>query len=119
LKAADLDGTGSIDVAEFRGSAMLINSNISDDEIKTTFKFFDRDNCGHLTVDDIIQSVNVITSDHKVKNHAHGKTSLKMQELEEDGIDIDKFIKIIRDYEHQVAEVWEQFQQMRKKSHNA
>ena len=118
MKAADLDGTGSIDVAEFRGSAMLINSNFSDNDIRTTFKFFDRDNCGHLTVDDIIQSVNVITSDHKVKNHAHGKKSLKMQELEEEGINIDQFIKIIRDYEHKVYEVWEQFEQMRKKSQN-
>jgi Ca2+-binding EF-hand superfamily protein len=78
LKAADLDGTGSIDVAEFRGSAMLINSNFSDDDIRTTFKFFDRDNCGHLTESDIFQSVNVINADHKQKNHVHAKTSLKM-----------------------------------------
>ena len=90
LKAADLDGTGSIDVAEFRGAAMLINSTFSDADIRTTFKFFDRDNCGHLTVNDIFQSVNVITNhDHKAKNHGKGRTSLKMQELEEEGIEVD------------------------------
>ena len=71
MKAADLDGTGTIDVAEFRGAAMLINSDITDDDIKTTFRFFDRDNCGHLTESDIIQSVNVIPSDHKQKKHVH------------------------------------------------
>ena len=119
LNAADLDGTGSIDVAEFRGSAMLINSNFSDVDIRTTFNFFDRDNCGHLTVSDIFQSVNVINADHKEKNHVHAKTSLKMQELEDKGIKVDEFIKIIRDYEHKVSEVWEQFEQLRKKSHNA
>ena len=89
LKAADLDGTGSIDVAEFRGSAMLINSNFSDEDIRTTFKFFDRDNCGHLTVRDIFQSVNLINTDHIVKNLGQAKTSLKMQELEEEGIEVD------------------------------
>ena len=49
LKAADLDGTGNIDAAEFRGAAILINSTFSDDDIKTAFMFFDKDNCGHIT----------------------------------------------------------------------
>jgi Ca2+-binding EF-hand superfamily protein len=78
---------------------MLINSNFSDQDIKTTFRFFDRDNCGHLTESDIIKSVNVIPSDQKQKKHVHAKTSLKMQELEDDGLNEDEFIKIIRNYE--------------------
>ena len=78
---------------------MLINSNFSDQDIKSTFRFFDRDNCGHLTESDIIKSVNVIPSDQKQKKHVHAKTSLKMQELEDDGLNEDEFIKIIRNYE--------------------
>ena len=99
MKAADLDGTGTIDVAEFRGAAMLINSSFSNEDIRTTFRFFDRDNCGHLTESDIIKSVNVIPSDQKQKKHVHAKTSLKMHELEENGIDVNEFINIIRTFE--------------------
>ena len=118
-KAADLDGSGSIDVAEFRGAAMMINSSFSDEVIRTTFRFFDRDDCGHLTESEFLESVNVITSDHKAKNRAaHAKSSLKMQELEDEGIEVDAFIKIIRDYEHKIEEVWKKFQEQRKEGHN-
>jgi Ca2+-binding EF-hand superfamily protein len=78
---------------------MLINSSFSNEDIRTTFRFFDRDNCGHLTESDIIKSVNVIPSDQKQKKHVHAKKSLKMQELEDDGLNEDEFIKIIRTYE--------------------
>jgi Ca2+-binding EF-hand superfamily protein len=78
---------------------MLINSSFSNEDIRTTFRFFDRDNCGHLTESDIIKSVNVIPSDQKQKKHVHAKTSLKMQELEDDGLNEDEFIKIIRTFE--------------------
>ena len=41
-----------------------------------------------------------------------------MQELEDDGLDVDEFIKIIRTYEQQVEQVWERFDELRKEGLN-
>jgi Ca2+-binding EF-hand superfamily protein len=99
MKAADLDGNDIIDVAEFRGAANIINSSFSVEDIKATFRFFDRDGCGYLTESEMQLCINAGTSDNKAKNHAHDKSNLKMQELKEYGINIDKFIQMIIEYE--------------------
>jgi Ca2+-binding EF-hand superfamily protein len=59
MKAVDLDGTGFIDVAEFRGAALLISTSITEDQIKYAFSYFDRNDSGILRSDDILQAVNV------------------------------------------------------------
>jgi Ca2+-binding EF-hand superfamily protein len=59
MKAIDLDGTGNIDVAEFRGAVLMISTSITEDQIKYAFNFFDRDECGVLHPEDILASMNI------------------------------------------------------------
>ena len=61
-------------------------------------------------------SINAGTSDNKAKNHAHDKSNLKMQELKENGINIDEFIHIIRVYERQVEIEWLKFEKLLNQS---
>jgi len=55
LKAADTDGSGSIDFAEWKAAT----SKITDAKLKTAFKFFDRDNSGSISVNEIKNALGV------------------------------------------------------------
>ena len=49
LKAADTDGSGQIDFAEWKAAT----SKLTDQKLKSAFQFFDRDNSGSISVHEI------------------------------------------------------------------
>lgn len=53
MKAADTDGSGFIDFAEWRAAT----SKLTDQKLKSAFAFFDKDNSGTISIQEIKNAV--------------------------------------------------------------
>ena len=55
LRAADTDGSGSIDFAEWKAAT----SKLTDQKLQSAFKFFDKDNSGTISIAEIKNALGV------------------------------------------------------------
>ncbi|CAL9226606.1 unnamed protein product [Arabidopsis halleri] len=53
MEAADMDGDGSIDYLEFISATMHMNRIEREDHLYTAFQFFDNDNSGYITMEEL------------------------------------------------------------------
>lgn len=59
LKLADIDGSGEIDYSEWLIATLNRKNLISDEKLKTAFSFFDKDNSGSISVDELKEVLGV------------------------------------------------------------
>ncbi|XP_018472312.2 calcium-dependent protein kinase 3 [Raphanus sativus] len=57
MEAADMDGDGSIDYLEFISATMHMNRIEREDHLYTAFQYFDEDNSGYITMDELEQAM--------------------------------------------------------------
>ena len=113
MKASDLDGSGTIDSAEFRAATMMISYFIKEEEMKAAFKHFDKQNTEYLTPQGILSSIN------KTKNSSKEVDSLEQaQKMFEDigktgedaKISFEEFRDMINSYMNTLDKNWNLWQ---------
>ncbi|KAL4197699.1 hypothetical protein AMTRI_Chr04g189580 [Amborella trichopoda] len=57
MEAADVDGNGTIDYDEFVTATMRLNKIHKEDHLYTAFQYFDRDNSGYITKEELEQAL--------------------------------------------------------------
>ncbi|WOK98542.1 calcium-dependent protein kinase 2-like isoform X1 [Canna indica] len=57
MEAADADGNGTIDYEEFITSTMHMNRMDREEHLYTAFQYFDKDNSGYITRDELEQAL--------------------------------------------------------------
>lgn len=57
MEAADADGNGTIDYEEFITATMHMNRMDREDHLYTTFQYFDKDNSGYITIEELEQAL--------------------------------------------------------------
>ena len=53
INKADTNGDGFIDIAEWHTIAISQKKQLSDEQLKWAFNYFDMDGCGRITLEDI------------------------------------------------------------------
>ncbi|CAM8949647.1 unnamed protein product [Rhodiola kirilowii] len=57
MEAADADGNGTIDYEEFIAATMHMNRMDREEHLYTAFQYFDKDNSGHITTEELEQAL--------------------------------------------------------------
>eukprot|EP00249_Psilotum_nudum_P017380 c26290_g1_i1 orf=649-2265(-) len=57
MDAADVDGNGTIDYTEFITATMHLNKMEREDRLYSAFQYFDKDNSGYITMDELEQAL--------------------------------------------------------------
>ncbi|XP_047330295.1 calcium-dependent protein kinase 17-like [Impatiens glandulifera] len=57
MEAADADGNGTIDYDEFIAATMQINRMDREEHLYTAFQYFDKDNSGYITIEELEQAL--------------------------------------------------------------
>jgi len=92
MDATDLDGNGTIDYLEFITATMHINRTEKQDRLYTAFQYFDKDNSGYITKEELQQAL---------KNYGMGdpktiKEIIDEVDTDNDGrIDYDEFVAMM------------------------
>eukprot|EP01018_Ginkgo_biloba_P017691 Gb_09471 [translate_table: standard] len=93
LEAADVDGNGTIDYIEFITATMHMNRMEREDHLYTAFLYFDKDNSGYITIDEL---------EHALKEYGMGdkdtiKDIIAEVDTDNDGrINYDEFAAMMR-----------------------
>ncbi|EPS60659.1 calcium-dependent protein kinase 17, partial [Genlisea aurea] len=90
---ADADGNGTIDYEEFITATMHINRMDREEHLYTAFQYFDKDNSGYITVEELEQALREFGMD----NGKDIKEIIIEVDSDNDGrINYDEFVAMMR-----------------------
>ncbi|GLT78160.1 hypothetical protein SLA2020_497060 [Shorea laevis] len=93
LEAADVDGNGTIDYIEFITATMHMNRMEREDHLFTAFQYFDKDNSGYITVDELEQAL----KRYNMGDEKTIKEIISEVDTDKDGrINYDEFVAMMR-----------------------
>lgn len=92
MDAADVDGDGTIDYLEFITATMHMNRMEREDHLFTAFQFFDKDNSGYITKEELEQAL----KDYGMGDQETIKDIIAEVDTDNDGrIDYDEFVAMM------------------------
>jgi len=92
LFQADVDGDGTIDYLEFITATMHMNRMEREDHLFTAFQFFDKDNSGYITKEELEQAL----KDYGMGDQETIKDIIAEVDTDNDGrIDYDEFVAMM------------------------
>ncbi|KAL1545205.1 Calcium-dependent protein kinase 17 [Salvia divinorum] len=93
MEAADADGNGTIDYEEFITATMHINRMDREEHLYTAFQYFDKDNSGYITIEELEQALREFGMD----NGKDIKEVIQEIDADNDGrINYDEFTAMMR-----------------------
>ncbi|XP_057478166.1 calcium-dependent protein kinase 1-like [Actinidia eriantha] len=93
MEAADVDGNGTIDYIEFITATMHMNRMEREDHLYTAFKYFDEDNSGYITMEELEQAL----KKYNMGDEQTIKEILAEVDTDHDGrINYDEFVAMMR-----------------------
>eukprot|EP00261_Vitis_vinifera_P007955 XP_002276630.2 PREDICTED: calcium-dependent protein kinase 34 [Vitis vinifera] len=93
MEAADADGNGTIDYDEFITATMHLNRMDKEDHLYTAFQYFDKDNSGYITTEELEQAL------HEFGMHDGRDIKEILNEVDGDNdgrINYDEFVTMMR-----------------------
>ena len=92
MNVVDVDGNGTIDYLEFITATMHMNRMDRKDNIFTTFQYFDKDNSGYTTKDELEQAL----KDYGMGDQETIRDIIAEMDTDNDGqIDYDEFVAMM------------------------
>ncbi|KAK9147353.1 hypothetical protein Scep_006110 [Stephania cephalantha] len=93
MEAADVDGNGTIDYIEFITATMHINRMDKEDHLFTAFQYFDKDNSGYITMEELEQAL----KKYNMGDEKTIKEIIAEVDTDNDGrINYDEFVAMMR-----------------------
>ncbi|KAJ1687982.1 hypothetical protein LUZ63_019372 [Rhynchospora breviuscula] len=93
MEAADVDGNGSIDYLEFISATMHMNRLEKDEHIFKAFEYFDKDNSGYITVEELEEAL----TKHDMGDEKTIKEIIAEVDTDHDGrIDYQEFVAMMK-----------------------
>ena len=94
LATLDTNGNGFIDYTEFLAGCMRSKIYLKEDHLRTAFEYFDKDNSGSISIDEIKQ---VLSSDEFLIPDAEIEKIVKEVDMNKDGqVDYNEFLEMMR-----------------------
>ncbi|KAJ7545741.1 hypothetical protein O6H91_08G007900 [Diphasiastrum complanatum] len=92
MQAADVDENGTIDYTEFIAATMNLNKIEKEDRIRSTFRYFDKDKSGYITIEEL----NEVLREHSMGDHHIIQDILKEVDTDNDGrINYNEFVAMM------------------------
>ncbi|KAG4171805.1 hypothetical protein ERO13_A12G232700v2 [Gossypium hirsutum] len=93
MEAADVDGNGAIDYIEFITATMHMNRMEREDHLYTAFQYFDKDNSGYITMEELEQAL----KKYNMGDEKTIKEIIAEVDTDRDGrINYDEFVAMMR-----------------------
>ncbi|KAK4607440.1 hypothetical protein RGQ29_001327 [Quercus rubra] len=93
MEAADADGDGTIDYDEFITATMHLNRMDREEHLYTAFQYFDKDNSGYITIDELEQALH----EYGMHDGRDIKEIISEVDADNDGhINYDEFVAMMR-----------------------
>ncbi|KAI5077774.1 hypothetical protein GOP47_0007598 [Adiantum capillus-veneris] len=93
LKAADIDGNGSIDYSEFIAATVHRSKLAKEEQLVSTFEYFDTDRSGFITTDELADAL----SKHGMGDEETIKSIIAEVDTDKDGcIDYEEFVAMMQ-----------------------
>ncbi|XP_030520919.1 calcium-dependent protein kinase 17-like [Rhodamnia argentea] len=93
MEAADADGNGTIDYDEFITATMHMNRMDREEHLYTAFQFFDKDNSGFITTEELAQALR----EYGMQDGRDIKEIISEVDADNDGrIDYDEFVAMMK-----------------------
>ncbi|XP_030959353.1 calcium-dependent protein kinase 34-like [Quercus lobata] len=93
MEAADADGDGTIDYDEFITATMHMNRMDREEHLYTAFQYFDKDNSGYITIDELEQALH----EYGMHDGRDIKEIISEVDADNDGhINYDEFVAMMR-----------------------
>ncbi|XP_020252733.1 calcium-dependent protein kinase 15-like [Asparagus officinalis] len=93
LESADVDGNGTIDYIEFITATMHMNRMEREDRLYKAFLYFDKDNSGYVTMDELKQ----VLEQYNMRDEQKIKEIISEVDVDHDGkINYDEFVAMMR-----------------------
>ncbi|XP_047329635.1 calcium-dependent protein kinase 34-like [Impatiens glandulifera] len=93
MEAADADGNGTIDYDEFITATMHLNRMDREEHIYTAFQYFDKDNSGYITIEELEQALR----EFGMNDNKDIKEIISEVDADHDGrINYDEFVAMMR-----------------------
>lgn len=89
---ADVDNSGTIDYKEFIAATLHLNKVEKEDHLFAAFSYFDKDNSGYITIDELQQACNEFGMDD-----VHLEEMIREVDQDKDGrIDFNEFVAMMQ-----------------------